>query len=75
MITELLTRIRFLVFRKKPSEVDDELEFHLEESIAAKTAAGIPAWEARRQALIEFGGVQGTREDATGSVPAGGLER
>ncbi len=62
MITELLTRIRFLVFRKKPSEVDDELEFHLEESIAAKTAAGIPAWEARRQALIEFGGVQGTRE-------------
>ena len=62
MITELLTRIRFLVFRKKPSEVDDELEFHLVESIAAKTAAGIPAEEARRQALIEFGGLQGTRE-------------
>jgi hypothetical protein len=28
MITELFTRIRFLVFRKKTSEVDDELRFH-----------------------------------------------
>jgi putative ABC transport system permease protein len=62
MMTELLTRIRFLVFRKKASEVDDELEFHLEESIAAKIAAGILAAEARRQALIEFGGVQAMRE-------------
>ncbi len=62
MMTELLTRIRFLVFRKKASEVEDELEFHLEESIAAKTAAGIPAMEARRQALVEFGGVQAARE-------------
>jgi putative ABC transport system permease protein len=36
MITELLTRIRFLVFRKKHSEFDDELQFHLEQSVAAK---------------------------------------
>jgi hypothetical protein len=28
MITELFTRIRFLVSRKKTSEVDDELRFH-----------------------------------------------
>jgi predicted permease len=62
MITEWLTRIRFLVFRKKRSEVDDELRFHLEESMAAKTAAGMSSTEARRQTLIEFGGVEGTRE-------------
>ena len=62
MVTELLTRIRFLVFRKKRGELDDELRFHLEESIAAKTASGVPPLEARRQALIEFGGVEATRE-------------
>jgi putative ABC transport system permease protein len=62
MITELLTRLRFLVFRKKRSEVDDELQFHLEELTAAKISAGVPATEARRQALVEFGGVERTRE-------------
>ena len=36
MTTELLTRLRFLIFRKKPSELDDELRFHLEQSIEAK---------------------------------------
>jgi len=62
MITELLTRLRFLVFRKKHSEIDDELRFHLEELIAVKTSAGIPHAEARRQAMIEFGGVEAARE-------------
>lgn len=62
MITELLTRLRFLIFRKKRSEVDDELQFHLEGLTAAKISAGVPATEARRQALVEFGGVERTRE-------------
>jgi hypothetical protein len=62
MITELLTRLRFLVFRKKRSELDDELRFHLEQSIATKVAAGLPVSEARRLALVEFGGVEVTRE-------------
>jgi hypothetical protein len=57
MIAEFLTRIRFFVFRKKRSEVDDEFRFHVEQSIAAKLAAGLSASEARRQALIEFGGI------------------
>jgi hypothetical protein len=38
MITEFLTWVRFLIFRKKRSEMDDELHFHLEQSIAAKVA-------------------------------------
>ena len=62
MITELLTRIRFLVFRKKRSEFDDELQFHLQQSVTAKIEAGLSAREARRQALVEFGGVETTRE-------------
>ena len=42
MMREFLTRIRFLIFRKKRSELDDELRFHLEQSIAVKVADGIP---------------------------------
>jgi Acidobacterial duplicated orphan permease len=69
MITEFLTRIKFLLFRKNRSELDDELRFHLEESIAAKIAAGMSAAEARRQALVEFGGVERTREQCEQQRP------
>ncbi len=69
MIGELLTRIRFLIFRKKRSEFDEELRFHLERSIAVKVAEGMPAAEARRQALIEFGGVEATREECARQRP------
>jgi hypothetical protein len=69
MIRELLTRMRFLVFRKKRSEFDEELRFHLEHSIAAKVAEGLPVAEARRQALIEFGGVEAAREDCERQRP------
>src|ERR1700722_19301744 len=69
MITELLTRLRFLIFRKERSEMDDELRFHLEQSIALKVAAGVSASEARRQALIEFGGIEATREQCDRQRP------
>lgn len=62
MISELLTRLRFLVFRRKQGELDEELQFHLEQSILVKVATGLPPEEARRQALIEFGGIEQTRE-------------
>ena len=52
MIREFLTRLRFFVLRKRLSELDDELRFHLEQSIAAKASAGLPPGEARRQALV-----------------------
>ena len=69
MMTELLTRLRFIIFRKEHCEVDEELRFHLERSIAAKIAAGLTASEARRQALIEFGGVERTREQCDQQRP------
>src|ERR1700692_1118322 len=62
VIAEFLSRLRFFVFRKKPGELEDELRFHLEQSIAAKVATGISSVEALRQTLIEFGGVEGARE-------------
>ena len=62
MISEILTRFRFLIFRKRRSELDEEIEFHLEQAIATRIAAGMDPAEARRQALIEFGGIEPAQE-------------
>lgn len=62
MTLEFWTWLRYLLVRKSRQELDDEVRFHLEESIAAKINAGISETEARRQALIEFGSLDATRE-------------
>jgi putative ABC transport system permease protein len=51
-------------FREKDANLDlnDEMRFHLEKQIEQNIARGMSAEEARRQALIAFGGVQQTRE-------------
>src|SRR5262249_30293731 len=51
-------------FRKKKAsgDLDQELRFHLENEIELNIARGMSTDEARRQALIAFGGVQQTRE-------------
>ena len=69
MISELLTRLRFLIFRKRRSELDEEIEFHLEQSITTRIAGGMDPAEARRQALIEFGGIEPTREQCERQRP------
>lgn len=69
MITELLTRLRFLFLRRDRREIDEELAFHFEELIAAKIAAGLSAAEARRQAGVEFGGVGVAREQCEQQRP------
>ncbi len=62
MINEFLTRLRFLLSRRRGGELDAELQFHIEESIQAGIANGITPEEARRRALIQFGGFERTRE-------------
>ena len=62
MMREFLTRLRFFLSRKKQNEVDDELQFHLEQATEARITAGMAPAEARRQAMIELGGVERTRE-------------
>jgi len=67
MISEWISRLRFflrrdLLARRRRSELDEELQFHLEQAVAVKSAGGMTPEEARRQALIEFGGVEQTRE-------------
>ena len=62
MLREFVTRLRFFVLRKRPVDLEDELQFHLDQSTQANIAAGMTPEEARRQAGIAFGGVERTRE-------------
>ena len=57
-------RLREVFTRPASQENDsnDELRFHLEKEIEKNMAAGMSPDEARRQAMISFGGVQQTRE-------------
>jgi putative ABC transport system permease protein len=59
----ILDRVRAVIGRKRPDpDLQNELVFHLESEIRKNIASGIPPEEARRQALIAFGGVQQTKE-------------
>jgi predicted permease len=52
-------------FRRKSefeSEMSEELRFHLETQIAANTASGMTPEEARRQAKLQLGAVEGVKE-------------
>ena len=69
MIPETFLRLRFLFLRPKPEEFDDELRFHLEQSTDRNMAAGMTAKEARRQAMIELGGLERTREQCNRARP------
>jgi putative ABC transport system permease protein len=44
-------------------ELDEEMRFHLEREAAENVAVGMSREEARRAALLEFGGVEKSKED------------
>src|SRR5579862_4446605 len=69
MIGEFLTRMRFFISPKKRSELDEELRFHMEQAIGEKIASGLSASEARREAAIELGGLETTREECERQRP------
>src|SRR3984893_16824852 len=53
-------------FGHKPligKRLDSELHFHLEQQIADYVASGVPPAEARRRANLEFGSVEGFKEE------------
>lgn len=54
-----------VLFRKGmvEDELDDEIGFHLEKEIELHVAAGLSRAEARRRALIAFGGVERFKEE------------
>jgi len=73
MITEWVSRLRFLFAGKSRVEVDEELQFHIDRQIEAGLAAGMTAEEARRQAAITFGGRERTREQCREALPSRSL--
>ena len=59
----LLKRLRSLLRRDRLDlDLDDELQFHLEQKILDLVAAGLPPNEARRRARLDFGSLVKARE-------------
>jgi predicted permease len=74
MFSEWLPRLRFTILRKRRSDVDEELRFHIERQIEVNLAAGMSSDEARRQANIAFGGRERAREECREARPGWTIE-
>ena len=62
-IKGLAARMRALLFRRATEQaLDDEIRFHLEQETAKNEALGMSPEDARRQALVQFGGLSQARE-------------
>ena len=66
--------IRFFARRNSARELDEELRFHLEQSTQANIAAGMAPKQARKQAMIGFGGIERAREETYRQRPGWLLE-
>jgi putative ABC transport system permease protein len=70
MIADVLERLRALLFRRRWNrDLDDEVQFHLEQDVVARIRAGADPATARREARLAFGGVDRYKEatrDANG---------
>lgn len=75
LLSEARERLRALLFRgAEEAELDEELRFHVEMETEANLARGMSADEARRQALIAFGGMERFREEVRAARGVGFLE-
>jgi predicted permease len=74
MLAALLHRLGVVFSRGPSSELDEEIRFHIEQAIAAEIAAGYSPEEARRRALVAFGGVERTRAQSYEQHPGWWME-
>jgi len=74
MLREFFTRLRFFFTGKSRAAVDEELQFHIDREVEANLAAGLSPAEARRRALLAFGGRERAREQCREQRPAWSLE-
>lgn len=74
MIREALTRLRFLVARKPAEDTDEEIRLHLDELTETYLQLGLSPREARRRALVVFGGVERTRQESYRQRPGWWIE-
>jgi macrolide transport system ATP-binding/permease protein len=70
MLREGLTRLRFFMSPKPNREIDDELRFHIERQAQEYIAAGMTSQEARRKAVVAFGGVESVRAQSHEQRPS-----
>jgi hypothetical protein len=64
MVSRLRAFWKALMGRSRmEGEMDAELRFHVEARIEDLARSGVPRAEAERQARLEFGGVESTKED------------
>ncbi len=70
MLKEWLTRLRFLMSPKPNREIDDELQFHIERQAQEYIAAGMTPQEARRKAVVAFGGIESVRAQSHEQRPS-----
>src|SRR5215472_3029506 len=64
LLNDLFHRLRSLLRRNSvEGELDEELRFHLEQSVERYLKAGLPREEAVRRARLEFGGVERAKEE------------
>lgn len=56
-------RRRFPRKKKWEEDLSEELRFHIEQQTGANIAAGMTREEARRQAMLQLGDVEGVKED------------
>ena len=54
---------RFFHRSKLEAQLDSELRFHVEQQTADNIAAGMDPGEARRRALVQFGGLEYLKEE------------
>lgn len=74
MLHETFTRLRFFFTGKSRTTVDEELQFHIDREIEANIAAGLSPTEARRRALLAFGGRERAREQCREQRPSWSFE-
>ena len=74
MVREAFTRLRFFITGKSRATVDEELQFHIDREIEANIAAGLSPAEARRRALVAFGGRERAREQCREQRPSWSFE-
>ena len=70
MIKEWLTHLRFLMSPKPHREIDDELQFHIERQAEEYIANGMTPQEARRKAVLAFGGIESVRAQSHEQRPS-----
>jgi putative ABC transport system permease protein len=73
-MSRLLRRLRFFFSRTTAGEVDEELQFHLEQATQANIMAGMTPEEAHRRARIDFGGIENAREETYAQRPGWWME-